>query len=127
MGMQITRRTLFAMRVVEAVAQADGMVSVATLAEVLGIKEPYANQAAYPLGKAGILATAKGPGGGYCLAKPVEEIDGSMIVRAIPKGLCPDDPEDDEVMLQWRHTVRDLTTEALRRIRFTSKGRKITR
>lgn len=125
MGIQITRRTLLAMQAVDVIAQADGPLSMVDLSEVMGIGAAYVNQAVYPLVKAGILASAKGPGGGYSLGMPVEEIDGAMIAAAIPRGICPNDRADKGAVKELRASARDLVTGALQKIRFTRKGWKV--
>lgn len=124
MGIQITKRTLFAIQIVEHLSQAQGAVGTEALSELLGISGLYVNQVTHPLIKAGVLVSERGPGGGFRLARPAEEIDGADLAEALPKGICPDDEEDTEEVKRLRAVVRELVTQALKKIRFKTKTRR---
>ena len=51
----------------------EGAVSIASISERQNISESYLEQLVRPLRKAGFIESVRGAGGGYVLAKPVNE------------------------------------------------------
>lgn len=58
-------------------------VSLAEIAAAQMLSLAYLEQLFGPLRRAGLVASARGPGGGYRLARPAEEISISAIVDAV--------------------------------------------
>jgi Rrf2 family cysteine metabolism transcriptional repressor len=70
---------------------ADGFLSVKEAAKAMGMAEGYLEEVAGSLKKAGLVAGRQGPGGGYKLAKPAQDITAEEIVVALegPVSLVP--------------------------------------
>lgn len=64
-----------------------GPISVVDIAERQGISAAYLEQLLSKLKKAGLLASVRGPGGGYALGRPLEDISVSHIVTAVGDGV----------------------------------------
>lgn len=64
-------------------AAAGKPVSIRTIAKRVGISEGYLEELVACLRKAGIVRGARGRGGGYTLAKPVDRISMGAIVRLL--------------------------------------------
>jgi Rrf2 family transcriptional regulator, iron-sulfur cluster assembly transcription factor len=64
-----------------------GPVSVAEVAERQGISSAYLEQLFSKLKRAGLLCSMRGPGGGYELALPLEEITVAHIIAAVGEGV----------------------------------------
>ncbi|MFU8817210.1 MAG: Rrf2 family transcriptional regulator [Pseudomonadales bacterium] len=64
-----------------------GPVSVADVAERQAISSAYLEQLFSKLKRAGLLRSMRGPGGGYELAKPQEQISISQIIGAVGEGV----------------------------------------
>lgn len=60
-----------------------GQVSLAEIAAAQHLSLAYLEQLFGPLRRAGLVASARGPGGGYRLAKPPERISIAAIVQAV--------------------------------------------
>jgi Rrf2 family iron-sulfur cluster assembly transcriptional regulator len=58
-------------------------VSLAEIAQAQHLSLAYLEQLFGPLRRAGLVASARGPGGGYRLARPAAEISISAIVNAV--------------------------------------------
>ena len=54
-----------------------------------GIARPYLMRVLATLVSAGIVTSCKGPGGGYCLARPAAEISLRDVMRAIDGPIAP--------------------------------------
>lgn len=65
----------------------DGPVSVHDIAQRQGISSSYLEQLVGRLKRAGLLASHRGPGGGYVLGKPSEQISVSEIVASVGEGV----------------------------------------
>lgn len=60
-----------------------GMVSLAEIARRQDLSLPYLEQLFVKLRRAGLVESVRGPGGGYKLARPAEEIRVSDILEAV--------------------------------------------
>ncbi|WP_137181537.1 Rrf2 family transcriptional regulator [Roseomonas sp. AR75] len=89
-----TRGRYAVMAMVELAARAHGpcspgqgevarQVSLAEIAQAQHLSLAYLEQLFGPLRRAGLVASARGPGGGYRLARPAAEISISAIVNAV--------------------------------------------
>lgn len=79
---------------------ADGPVSLAGISDRQKISLSYLEQLFGRLRRSGLVASVRGPGGGYCLARPVEEMTVSDIVRAVDEPL-------DATQCHGRENCRD--------------------
>ena len=64
-----------------------GMVSLSVISERQGISLPYLEQLFHSLRRAGLVASARGPGGGYRLSRPAHEIVMTEILTAVDESL----------------------------------------
>jgi Rrf2 family iron-sulfur cluster assembly transcriptional regulator len=116
--MRITTRGRYALRAILALAKLgkDGApVSISTLSETEDISPIFLEQIFFKLRKAGIVSSIKGPGGGFCFAKPLDKLTIKQILDASGEELdmvyCDKDTEDCE-RIGWclSHSVwLDLT------------------
>jgi len=60
-----------------------GPVTLAGISERQKISLSYLEQLFGRLRRQGIVDSVRGPGGGYCLARPLEEINVAQIIRAV--------------------------------------------
>ena len=65
----------------------DGMVSLSAIAKRQQISLPYLEQLFYSLRRAGLVASARGPGGGYRLSRPAHQIVITEILSAVDESL----------------------------------------
>jgi Rrf2 family iron-sulfur cluster assembly transcriptional regulator len=70
-----------------ALRQHNGPVTLAGIAERQKISLSYLEQLFGKLRRHQLVASVRGPGGGYCLAKPVEAISVTDIIRAVDEAL----------------------------------------
>ncbi len=66
--------TRYALHAMVVLAQEDGLIPNARLAKRLDVSLPMVAKILNRLGHGGLVASRPGPGGGYSLAKPAEEI-----------------------------------------------------
>lgn len=64
-----------------------GPISVVDIAERQGISAAYLEQLLAKLKKAGLLLSVRGPGGGYQVGRPLDEINVSHIITAVGDGV----------------------------------------
>ncbi len=64
-----------------------GPVSVAEVAERQAISSAYLEQLFSKLKRAGLLCSVRGPGGGYELARPLDEVNVAHIIAAVGEGV----------------------------------------
>lgn len=64
-----------------------GPVNLADISRRQGISQAYLEQLFGKLKRAGLVASVRGPGGGYCLAHAPEDINVSEIIGAVGEGL----------------------------------------
>ena len=83
--MRITTRGRYALRASLAMAKLaknGGPVSISHLSEQEDISPVFLEQIFLKLRKAGLIASVRGPGGGFCFAKPLENITVMDILEA---------------------------------------------
>ena len=66
-----------------ALRQADGPVTLAGISERQKISLSYLEQLFGKLRRAALVVSVRGPGGGYCLAKPQQEMSVAEIISAV--------------------------------------------
>lgn len=71
----------YALRAVLYIADNEGRIRVDTLAEALGLPRNYLSKTLYALTKAGVLASMRGPRGGFDLAVPADQLTLHRIVE----------------------------------------------
>lgn len=64
-----------------------GPITLAGISERQKISLSYLEQLFGRLRRQGIVDSVRGPGGGYCLAKPLEEISVAAIIRAVDESI----------------------------------------
>lgn len=80
--MRLTRHTDYALRILlQATAQPGVRLSIAAVAEAQQIARNHAMKVVNELANAGLLATARGRGGGFTLGRPASEITIGAVVR----------------------------------------------
>ncbi|MDR3336758.1 MAG: Rrf2 family transcriptional regulator [Treponema sp.] len=101
--MRITTKGRYALRAILALAKLgkDGLpVSINTLSEQEDISSVFLEQIFFKLRKAGIVASVRGPGGGFCFAQPLERLTIKQILDAAGEDLdliaCDKQKEDCE-------------------------------
>ena len=70
-----------------ALRNADGPVTLAGISERQKISLSYLEQLFGKLRRYSVVDSVRGPGGGYCLARPVEQITVADIIRAVDEPL----------------------------------------
>ena len=65
----------------------DGPVALATISERQKISLSYLEQLFGKLRRYALVDSVRGPGGGYCIAKPLEELTVADIIRAVDEQL----------------------------------------
>jgi Rrf2 family iron-sulfur cluster assembly transcriptional regulator len=70
-----------------AVHNAEGPIALADISERQGISLSYLEQLFAKLRKTGLVASTRGPGGGYCLGKPATEIAVSDVIAAVDESV----------------------------------------
>jgi len=70
-----------------ALRQHEGPVTLAGIAERQSISLSYLEQLFGKLRRNQLVASVRGPGGGYCLAKPLNEVSVADIIRAVDEPL----------------------------------------
>jgi Rrf2 family protein len=87
--MWVTRRTDYATRAVLALAMSDDALSLEELAEATAAPRSVLEQVMPTLRAAGIVRSSRGPGGGYRLNHPPEELTLERVVRVFQGQLAP--------------------------------------
>ena len=82
--MRISTKTRYAMRFMAELAShwEQGRTSLKDIAERQGISKKYLEQCVAPLAAADLILVTRGPGGGYELSRPPEEITAADVVAA---------------------------------------------
>jgi len=90
--MRLTRHTDYALRILlQAAAEPDRRLSIAAVAETQQIARNHAMKVVNELASAGFLATVRGRGGGFTLARPADSITIGEVVRVTEPDLRPAD------------------------------------
>ncbi len=89
--MLISTKGRYAMRFMIDLAQREegDLVSLREIAECEGISLKYLEQLVRPLTQAGLIKGIRGKNGGYCLAKPTEQIKAGDVLRAVEGTTVP--------------------------------------
>jgi len=89
--MRLSTKGRYALRAMVDVAlhDDDGPVPREQIAVRQEVSALYLAQLLSKLGKAGLVESVKGPGGGYLLARPASEIGPGAITRAVEEQLAP--------------------------------------
>lgn len=91
-AIRLTRHTDYALRIMlEAAAFPETRLSIAEVAAGHGIPKNNVMKVVNQLANAGLLATARGRGGGFSLGRPAEEITLGEIVRLTEPDITPAD------------------------------------
>lgn len=97
----VSQTSEYALHAVLFLARAGGGPAVAQdISEATGVPKGYLHKILRRLGKAGILGSQRGVGGGYLLLRPANQITVLQVVRAIepaPRGFDGAKPEMDPV------------------------------
>lgn len=117
--MRITTRGRYALRASIALARLQNQgspVSVNALAKEEDISSVFLEQIFFKLRKAGIVASVRGPGGGFCFARPPENLTIKEILDAAGEDLelSPCDkhsPDCERIQSCSSHTVWAEITE----------------
>ena len=83
--MRITTKGRYALRALLALAKMgeDGkMISINALSEAEGISSMFLEQIFFKLKKAGIVTSARGPGGGFTFSRPLDSLSVLEVLRA---------------------------------------------
>jgi len=88
----------------------DGVVNLSTIAERQQISLPYLEQLFLKMRRAGLVASFRGPGGGYALKRGPERISIAEIMRAVdePVKMTRCGPEDLGCIGDGRCLTHDL-------------------
>jgi Rrf2 family iron-sulfur cluster assembly transcriptional regulator len=70
-----------------AIRYEEGPVTLADISETQGISLSYLEQLFARLKKSGLVDGVRGPGGGYCLACPPQDISIAQVINAIGEGI----------------------------------------
>lgn len=70
-----------------AIRYEEGPVTLAEISETQGISLSYLEQLFARLKKSGLVDGMRGPGGGYCLACPPQDISIAQVINAIGEGI----------------------------------------
>lgn len=89
--MKLSTKGEYAARAVMDIAShyAEGPVKIRDVAERQEIPLKYLESILLALKRAGVLRSKRGPGGGYYLARPAEEITVGEVIRAMDGPLAP--------------------------------------
>lgn len=110
--MLLAQTTEYAVRAVLHIAahQGEGSVNVRDTATALRVPQNYLSKTLHQLARAGILASARGPAGGFRLAVPADELSLDHIISTfaatsghrclLGHGMCGETP-DCAVHAQW--------------------------
>lgn len=87
--MRLTSKGRYAVTAILDVAlyAADGPVPLADISERQGISLSYLEQLFARLRKKGLVSSVRGPGGGYRLGKPADQISVGMVIDAVDESI----------------------------------------
>ncbi|MEI6873832.1 MAG: Rrf2 family transcriptional regulator [Spirochaetota bacterium] len=117
--MRITTKGRYALSAVVALAclaSEDDPVSIRSLAQNEGIPADFLEQIFFRLRRSGIVSSVRGPGGGFRLTRPCQEISLLEILSAAGEGMELADPsqprEGGRPRTEATRTGRDMTRAA---------------
>lgn len=104
--MKLSSRAHYAIKtVLELSTHIDEPVTLAHLAQAQNISISYLEQIFALLRKCDIVKSARGPGGGYMLNKPLNEISIASIVKAVDKATVKETSMEPEFNSSDSHTL----------------------
>ena len=104
--MKLSSRAHYAIKtVLELSNHIDEPVTLAHLAQAQNISISYLEQIFALLRKQHIVKSTRGPGGGYMLNKPLNEISIASIVKAVDKATVKESAADQEFLSSDTHTL----------------------
>ena len=93
--MRLTRHTDYALRIlIQAAGQPGERLSIAAVADAHGISRNHAMKVVNQLATGGLLATVRGRGGGFTLARAAADISVGEVVRLTEPDIRPADCEN---------------------------------
>ena len=107
-------------------AEAEGYVTVSTIAQAQGIPPKFLEQLLLTLKRAKCVRSLKGQGGGYRLAKPADSISLAEVVRLFDGALAPTESvskyfyaptplEKEKKLIRVFRRIRNYAAETLER------------
>ncbi len=75
----------------------DSPVTLAQIAASQGLSQCYLEQLFGGLRRAGLVVSARGPGGGYRLARPMAQVAIAEIIGAVDEPICQAGCADDDI------------------------------
>ena len=89
--MRVSAKELYGLRAMSEFARhfGHGPLSLAEIARTQGISQPYLEQIAIDLRRAGLLHSQRGAQGGYYLARPPEAMTPGDVIRALEGSILP--------------------------------------
>jgi Rrf2 family transcriptional regulator, cysteine metabolism repressor len=95
---RVSARELYGLRAMGAFARhfGQGPLSLAEVARTQGISQPYLEQIAIDLRRAGLLRSRRGAQGGYYLARAPETTTAGDVIRALEGAILPVQCMDEE-------------------------------
>ena len=89
--MRVSTKELYGLRAMGEFARhfGQGPLSLAEVARSQGISQPYLEQIAIELRRAGLLHSKRGAQGGYYLARPPEATTAADVIRALDGAVLP--------------------------------------
>ena len=104
--MKLSSRAHYAIKtVLELSTHVDEPVTLAHLAQAQNISISYLEQIFALLRKCDIVKSARGPGGGYMINKPLEEITIASIVKAVDKATVKENSMEPEFNSSDSHVL----------------------
>ena len=96
--MRVSTRELYGLRAMGEFARhfGQGPLSLAEVARTQGISQPYLEQIAIDLRRAGLLRSRRGAQGGYYLARAPEATTAGDVIRALEGSILPVQCMDEE-------------------------------
>jgi len=101
-----------------ALRQHTGPVTLAGIAERQKISLSYLEQLFGKLRRHHLVASVRGPGGGYCLAKPMEQVSVADIIRAVDETL-------DATQCGGKGNCQDMETPCMTHSLWTSLNQRM--
>ncbi|MEQ4973891.1 Rrf2 family transcriptional regulator [Enterobacter cloacae] len=123
--MRISTRCQYAIQVSLLLTRAEGAVTTAEMHQKLGISVSYLEQLLAVLRQKEIVASIRGPGGGYLLARHPDSISAGEIIQAFQnESQKSSDTKADELSLMWQQFCRETWQYLSRRTlgQMTSQG-----
>ncbi len=89
--MRVSAKELYGLRAMSEFARhfGHGPLSLAEIARAQGISQPYLEQIAIDLRRAGLLHSQRGAQGGYYLSRPPEAMTPGDVIRALEGSILP--------------------------------------